>query len=145
MNKPKVLWPTDFSRRSEKALPFIASLIRDKGADVHILYVIPDIARHEPWYGSYDEAHVERLTRREEKSAVKRLNQLCDKYMNGCALFTRHTAVGEPAEEILKLIDAEHMDMVVMADHPTHIPDIGEPTLEKVKRMAPVPVEVISA
>lgn len=145
MNNPKVLWATDFSRRAEKALPFINSLVREKGADIHVLYVIPDIARHEPWYGEYDNRHIERLTRREEQSATKRLNQLCNKYMDGCALFTRHTAVGEPAEEILKLIDSESMDMVVMADHPTHIADIGEPTLEKVKRMAPVPVEVISA
>ncbi|WP_300666745.1 universal stress protein [Desulfoluna sp.] len=144
MNSPKVLWTTDFSRRAEKALPFITSLIREKGADVHILYVIPDIARHEPWYGEYDERHIQRLTRREEQSATKRLHQLCTKYLDGCALFTRHTAVGEPAEEILKLIKAEQIDMVVMADHPSHIPDIGERTLEKVKRMASIPVEVIA-
>ena len=145
MNNPKVLWPTDFSRRAEKALPYIANLIREKKADVHILYVIPDIARHEPWYGEYDEQHVKRLTKREEESAAKRLNQLCSKYLDGCALFARHTAVGEPADEILKLIDKEGMDMVVMAGHEPHIPDVGEPTLEKVKRMASVPVEVISA
>lgn len=144
MKSPKVLWPTDFSRRAEKALPFIATLIREKKADVHILYVLPDIARHEPWYGEYDARHIERLTRQEERSAKKRLNQLCNKYLDGCALFTPHTAVGNPADEILKLIEAEGMDMVVMADHPPHIPDIGEPTLEKVKRMARVPVEVIA-
>ena len=143
MNPPKVLWPTDFSRRAEKALPFITSLIREKGAEVHVLYVIPDIARHEPLYGSYDDRHIERLTRQEERSAVKRLDQLCTKYMDGCALFTRHTAVGEPADEILKLIAAEGMDMVVMTPHSHTLPDIDEPTSEKVKRMASIPVEVI--
>ena len=144
MNSPKVLWPTDFSRRAEKALPFITSLVREKGADIHVLYVIPDIARHESWYGEYDERHIERLTTREKQSAAKRLNQICIKYLDGCTLFTRHIAVGEPAEEILKLIDTEDMDMVVMADHPSDIADIREPTLAKVQRMAHVPVEVIS-
>lgn len=144
MNHPKVLWPTDFSRKAEKALPFITSLIREKGAEVHVLYVIPDITQHDPWYGSYDARHTQRIIRQEERSAVKRLNQLCTKYLGECALFTRHTAVGEPADEILKLIDAEGMDMVVMAHHPHDLPDIDEPTLEKVKRMASVPVKVIS-
>jgi nucleotide-binding universal stress UspA family protein len=145
MNNPRVLWPTDFSRRAEKALPFITSLIRERGADVHVLYVIPDIARHEAWYGEYDERHIQRLTTREKQSAAKRLNQLCIKYMDGCTLFTRHIAVGEPAEEILKLIDSGDMDMVVMTKHTSHIADITEPTLAKVKRMSSVPVEVISA
>ena len=145
MNQPKVLWPTNFSRRAQKALPYIQNLINEEGADVHVLYVIPDIAHQVPWYGSYTASHAIRLTRQERRTAIRRLNQLCINYLDGCALFTRHTAVGEPAEEILKLIHAEGMDMVVMANTPSGLPDIGEPTIEKVMRMATIPVEIISA
>ena len=145
MNPPKVLWPTNFSRKAQNALPYIQNLIKEKGANIHVLYVIPDIAHHESWYGSYTTSHAMRLTCQEEKTAIRRLNQLCMNYMDGCALFTRHTAVGEPAEEILRLIQTEGIDMVVMANTPSTLSDIGEPTIEKVMRMATIPVEVISA
>ena len=45
----KVLWPTDFSSSAKKALPYITSLTMQYGAEIHVLYVIEDIAHHESW------------------------------------------------------------------------------------------------
>ncbi|MCG8471194.1 MAG: universal stress protein [Desulfobacterales bacterium] len=140
----KILWATDFSGRSRSVLPFITSQLRDEGADIHLLYVIPDIAnKKDPWYGEFTPRHANRIVRQEKAAAQKRLDQLCIKYLGGCARFTKHTAVGDPAREILKLIEKEKMDMVVMARRKPHIPDIREGTLERVKRMARVPVKLI--
>ena len=143
MNPNKVLWPIDFSRNVERALPYIASLIEQENADVHVLHVIHDIARHEPWYGEYNESRVAALTERETKSVVRRLEQLCEKYLDSCVLFTRHTAVGDPAEEILKLVDRENMQMVVMGKKDIEDPVYRERTTDKVKRLATVPVREI--
>jgi len=113
----KVLWPTDFSSSAQRALPYIKSLNMQYGAEIHILYVIEDIAHHESWYGEFDRNHVDKLMDRLTISAKKRLDQVCGKYLEGCPLYIKHIAVGDPAQEILKLIDKEKIDIVVMASH----------------------------
>jgi len=42
------------------------------------------------------------------------LEQICSKYLDGCPRYIRHTAMGDPAQEILKLIEQEKMDVVIM-------------------------------
>ena len=111
----KVLWPTDFSSSAQKALPYVTSLTMQYGAEIHVLYVIEDIAHHVSWYGEFDKAHIEKLMQWANKSAKRRLDQICDKYLEGCPLYIKHIAVGDPALEILKLIDKEKVDLVVMA------------------------------
>ena len=143
MEVTKVLWPTDFSNSAEKALPYVTSLTQKYQAEIHVLYVIEDIANHESWYGDFDRSHVEKLMEWAEKSATKRLEQVCEKYLNSCPLYIKHIAIGDPAQEILKLIDKEKVDMVVMTSH-------GEKGLyrfgsvaEKVVKNSPAPVTVI--
>ena len=115
MEVTKVLWPTDFSSSSEKALPYVTSLTQKYQAEIHVLYVIEDIAHHDGWYGDFDQSHAKKLMEYAEKSATKRLGQVCEKYLDGCPLYIKHVAIGDPAQEILKLIDKEGVDMVVMA------------------------------
>lgn len=55
MKFKKILWPTDFSSNAEKALPYVQSLTQQYDAEVHILYVIQDIAHHKSWYGEFGE------------------------------------------------------------------------------------------
>ena len=55
MGVKKILWPTDFSRISEKALPYVKSLTEKYDAEIHILYVIEDTAHHDGWYGAFEE------------------------------------------------------------------------------------------
>jgi nucleotide-binding universal stress UspA family protein len=117
MEVKKILWPTDFSDNSEHALPYVASLGEKYQTEVHVLYVIPELANHEPWYGEFDRSHINKIHDWERKKAEQRLNEICEKHLKGCPLFIRHIAMGDPAQEILKLVDEEKMDMVVMASH----------------------------
>ena len=143
MEVTKVLWPTDFSNSAEQALPFVTSLTQKYQAEIHVLYVIEDIAHHESWYGDFDHSHVEKLMEWAEKSATKRLEQVCEKYLNSCPLYIKHIAVGDPAQEILKLIDKEKVDMVVMTSSGEKgVYRFGSVT-EKVVKHSPIPVTVI--
>ena len=47
MEVNKVLWPTDFSSSAEKALPYVTDLTQKYGAEIHVLYVVEDIAHHD--------------------------------------------------------------------------------------------------
>lgn len=141
----KVLWPTDFSARAEAALAYVRSLSRNYGAEVHVLHVLEDILHHESWYGEFEDGHIEKLMKRAEKRAEERLVQICEKHLEGCPLFIRHVAVGDPAKEILRLIEQEDVDLVVMATKGKSAHFGFGSVAEKVTRHSPVPVTTIPA
>ena len=143
MKVKKILWPTDFSANADKALGYVSSLSEKYQTEVHVLYVIDDLGYHEPWYGDFDQTHIEKIHRWEKEKAEERLEQICEKYLSGCPLYVKHIAIGDPAREILKLIDKEKADMVVMATHGRkgHF-HFGSVT-EKVLKSSPVPVVTI--
>ena len=143
MEVKKVLWPTDFSSTAEKALPYVTDLTQKYGAEIHVLYVIEDIAHHESWYGNFDRPRVDKLMGWADKSAKKRLDQVCEKYLDSCPLYIKHIAVGDPAQEILKLIDNEGVDLVVMASHGQKGNYRFGSVTEKVMKNSPVPVTTI--
>lgn len=143
MKISKILWPTDFSGVAEKALPCIRLLTKQHNAEVHVLYVIEDIAHHESWYGEFDKKHVDELMERAEANAKKRLEQVCAKYLEGCPLYFKHVAVGDPAAEILKLIESEKFDLIVMASHGKKGHFRFGSVTEKVLKHTPVPITII--
>jgi nucleotide-binding universal stress UspA family protein len=143
MGIKKILWPTDFSRIAEKALPHVQSLTDKYDAEVHVLYVIEDIAHHDGWYGAFDEKHVQELMDHASQTASKRLGQICEKYLEGCPRYIKHMAVGDAAQEILKLIKEENMDLVVMASHGEKGHFRFGSVAEKVLKNSSVPVTII--
>ena len=143
MEVKKVLWPTDFSSTAEKALPYVTDLTQKYGAEIHVLYVVEDMAHHESWYGDFDRPRVDKLMEWADKSAKKRLDQVCEKYLDSCPLYIKHIAVGDPAQEILKLIDNEGVDLVVMASHGQKGNYRFGSVTEKVMKNSPVPVTTI--
>lgn len=102
MEVKKILWPTDFSSNAEAAQPYVESLSDLYQTEVHVLYVIPELADHEPWYGIFEKSHIDRIHEWEEENAKQRLDEICKNYLQGCPLYIKHTAIGNPAEEILK-------------------------------------------
>ena len=139
----KILWPTDFSSSAQKALPYVTSLTMQYGAEIHVLYVIEDIAHHGSWYGEFDKDHIDKLMQWANKSAKRRIDQICDKYLEGCPLYIKHIAVGDPALEILKLINKEKVDLVVMASQGERGHFRFGSVTEKVLKESPVPVTTI--
>ena len=143
MEVKKVLWPTDFSSSAQQALPYVTDITQKYQAEIHVLYVIEDIAHHKSWYGDFDKTHVDKLMEWANKSAEKRLGQICEKYLDGCPLYIKHISIGDPAQEILKLIADEKVDMVVMASHGEKGHFRFGSVTEKVLKNSPVPVTTI--
>ena len=143
MEVKKILWPTDFSRSAESALPHVQSLTEKYQTEIHVIYVIEDIAHHESWYGDFDQGHVEKLMEWENKSAKKRLDQICEKYLEGCPLYIKHVAIGDPAKEILNLAEKEQIGMIVMATRGRKGHFQFGSVAEKVVKNAKIPVVTI--
>jgi nucleotide-binding universal stress UspA family protein len=144
MEIDKILWPTDFSENAAKALPYVTSLSEKYGTEIHVLYVLEAWGQFGSWYGDYgDQKEIDRIQDWAKETAEKRLSKLCENHLSGCPLYIRHIAVGEPAEEILKLIDQEKVDLVLMATHGDKARyDFGN-VAGRVVKNAPVPVLTI--
>jgi nucleotide-binding universal stress UspA family protein len=140
MQVKKILWPTDFSKNAQQALDYVRSLTEKYDAEIHVLYVIEDIAHQKGWYGDFDKSRIDKLVEWENEKAKERLHQICTKYLEGCPLYIRHIAVGDPAQEILKLIEKEKVDMVVMATSGAKGNFSFGSVTDKVVKNSPVPV-----
>jgi nucleotide-binding universal stress UspA family protein len=137
------MWPTDFSENAAGALPYVTSLTEKYGAEIHILYVLKDYPEFGARYGDYDPKEFEKMRAWEKKTAESRLDKLCEQFLNACPLYIRHVSVGEPANEILKLITAEKIDLIVMANRGSegHF-DFGS-VAERVLKCSAVPVVMV--
>jgi universal stress protein A len=109
----RILYPTDFSQASEKALPYACDLTRTFGAALHLLYVVQD-PLGQPWtpeaYG-YDLNGVRAAWIRD---AEKELNQVSAR--TGLHPVTA-CRVGRPAEQILEYAREIGADLIVMGSH----------------------------
>ena len=85
-------------------------------SEIHILYVLKVYPAFGASYGDYDPADIQKMQDWEKQTAHSRLDEICEKFLNECPLYIRHISVGEPANEILKLIKAENIEMVIMAN-----------------------------
>lgn len=143
MEIKRILWPTDFSGSAEQALPLVKSLTDKYQTEIHVLYVIEDIAHHPSWYGDFEKERIEKIMQWEEKTANKRLEQICENHLEGCPLYIKHIAVGDPAQEALKLIEKEKIDLVVMTSHGAKGHFRYGSVAEKILKHAAVPVTIV--
>lgn len=143
MTLQKILWPTDFSDRAKQALDYVKSLTRKYEAEIHVLYVIEDVLHHPDWYGDFEADHIEKILARGKRKARQRLEQICSEYLEDCPFYVRHIAVGDPAREILRLVEKEKIDMIVMSTRGTKAHFRFGSVAEKVVKHASVPVVTV--
>jgi len=109
MNARKILFPTDFSHLSDAALEHATALARDTGASLLIVHVEePPLAYGggEMYYGvaEPDQAEVRRMT-----EAVKPSDPSVQ--------YEHRLVNGSPADEIVRVAEEEHVDMIVIGTH----------------------------
>lgn len=143
MELKRILWPTDLSGTAEAALPYVRSLTQKYNTEIHVLYVIEDIAHHKGWYGDFEQSRIQKIIEWEEKTAKERLDSICNNYLEGCPLYIKHVAIGDPAQEILKLIESEQIDTVVVATQGEKSNFGFGSVAEKIVKNSPVPVVTI--
>jgi nucleotide-binding universal stress UspA family protein len=143
MSFDQILWPTDFSENAAKALPTVSLMAEKFGATIHILYVMRDYPAFGASYGEHNPEDYEKMKKWEKEMAEKRLDELCQNFLNSCPLFIKHIAVGDPAKEILKSIQKENIGLVVMTSRGSenHF-DFGS-VADKVVKCTTVPILTI--
>ncbi|MCA9162564.1 MAG: universal stress protein [Planctomycetales bacterium] len=109
MRAQKILFATDFSEVSDAALPFATSLARDWGATLLILHV------QEPPLG-YAHGHPGHVPLNLDEAKVLRLlHSVAPPDAN--VGYEQRLVTGDAAEEIVRMAEAEGVDMIVMGTH----------------------------
>jgi nucleotide-binding universal stress UspA family protein len=103
----KILFATDFSEASQAALAYATSLARDAGAQLLITHV------EEPPV-SY--AAGEMLVIRPDVPNPE-LDRMLKKIAPGGLRYEHHLVVGNPADEIVRLAEEQHADLIVVGTH----------------------------
>jgi len=151
MEIKKILWPTDFSKNAAQALPYVSSLSEKYQAEVHLIFVVEDVHQYDHFYGDASPTFLKEFQEKVIQRGGQQMEKICKEHLASCPLYKKHIVVGDPAKEILKFINAEKVDLVVMATH-GHGEETGEKikhfpsgsVSEKVVRNSPIPVLAIN-
>jgi len=108
MNAKKILFPTDFSTASDAGLAHAATLARETGATLLIAHVEEPMPAYvgEMYYGVPLPSNPE--VRRMLNAIVPSDPEV---------RYEHRLLFGNPAEEIVRLANEEHADMIVMGTH----------------------------
>ncbi len=112
----KILFPVDLTANSSKVFPYVLSVSEKYGGEIYLLHVVEDFAK---WGGGIYIPHIPLEQYREEslKGAEKALDKICEEQLQGYPSFQKKILYGDPAQEILKAIESEGIDLVVMGTH----------------------------
>jgi nucleotide-binding universal stress UspA family protein len=139
----RILFPCDFTDNSLKVLPYVLSLAEKYNSEVYLLYV-DDLYT---WGGNFiPHPSLTVLQKESLEAARKAMDKMCEERLQGCPNFQRKVASGDPASEIVKEIEAEGINMVVMGTHGRRGLEerIFGSVAENVVKKSPVPVLVIN-
>lgn len=111
----KILFPTELRDYSLKILPYVISLSEKYNSTIYLLHVIEDFAK---WGGFYiPHISLDLYQKEALEAAEKLMDKFCRQKMQDCTNVQRIILSGDPSAEILKTIDSEEIDLVVMGTH----------------------------
>ena len=140
----KILFPIDLTENSSKILPYVLSASEKYNSTIYLLHVVHDLLKWGHLYiphPSLDKFQEEAL-----EGAKKAMDMVCEKELQSCPNFQRKVVSGDPAAEILKTIESEGIDLVIMGTHGRKGLEhtIFGSVAENVVKKSPVPILVIN-
>ncbi len=112
----RILFPVDLTANSSKVFPYAVSISEKYGSNILLLNVVEDLGK---WGGGIYIPHLPLEQYQEDalKGAEKALDKVCEEQLQGYRNFQKMIVYGDPAQEILKAIESENIDLVVMGTH----------------------------
>ena len=140
----KILFPIDLTENSSKILPYVLSASEKYNSTIYLLHVVHDLLK---WGHLYiPHPSLDKFQKEALEGAKKAMDMVCEKELQSCPNFQRKVVSGDPAAEILKTIESEGIDLVIMGTHGrkglehTMFGSVAENVVKK----SPVPILVIN-
>ena len=111
----KILFPCDLTENSSKILPYVLSVSEKYDSMIYLLHVVQDLHK---WGKVYiPHTSMDKFQKEAVDGAEKALDRVCEEQLESCPNFQKRVVSGDPAMEILKTIETENIDLVVMGTH----------------------------
>jgi len=94
----------------------VSSLSEKYQAEVHLIFVVEDVHQYDHFYVMPAPPFL-RISGKNNSKGGQQMEKICQESLSSCPLYKKHIVVGDPAKEILKFINEEKVDLVVMATH----------------------------
>ena len=111
----KILFPCDFTENSSKVLPYVLLFSEKYNSMIYLFHVVQDLQRWGKDFIPHPSMDV--FQKQALEGAEKAMDRVCDEQLQSCPNFQRRIVSGDPAEEILKMIGSEDIDLVIMGTH----------------------------
>jgi nucleotide-binding universal stress UspA family protein len=136
----KILFPVDLTEISKKLVPYVKTMTEKFNAEVHLLFAARLFEEFSGFYVPHP--GVAKFEAEIAQSAEKKIAEFKEEFFSDCPSCKVKVVLGDAAEEILKYIQAENIDLVVMGTHGRKGLDrfLFGSVAEKVVKMSPVPV-----
>jgi len=136
----KILFPLDLTENSSKILPYVLSISEKYNSLVFLLHVVQDLNKWGKLYVPHPS--MDKLQKEANEAARKAMEKVCENQLQSCHNFKKKVVSGDAADEILKFLESEDIDLLIMGTHGRkgleHV--IFGSVAEKVVKKSPVPV-----
>jgi len=111
----KILFPCDLSETGTKVTPYLVSVAEAYNSVIYLLHVVDDLGQ---WGKAYiPHTSMDAFQGEALKAAEKSMDKICDNQLQGYSNLQKKVVSGDPATEILKTIESEDIDLVIMGTH----------------------------
>ena len=140
----KILFPLDLTENSSKVLPYVLSISEKYNSLVYLLHVVQDLNKWGKLYVPHPS--MDKFQNEAIEGAKKAMDKICEKELQSCPNFQKRVVSGDAVDEILKVIESEGIDLLIMGTHGRkgleHV--IFGSVAENVVKKSPVPVLTIN-
>lgn len=118
MEIKKILFPIDLTENSSKILPYVLLVSEKCNSMIYLLHVLEDIRLgYKVYVPDVFRASLNVFQKEALEVAEKAMDRVCEEQLQSCPNFQRRIVSGDPATEILKTINSEDIDFVIMGTH----------------------------
>jgi nucleotide-binding universal stress UspA family protein len=110
-----VLFPFDLSEQTSKIMPYVISVADSYNSRIYLLHVVHDLQRWGKVYIPHPSVNM--LQKEATEAAERAVDRLCEEELGGRANVQRKVVSGDPTSEILRIIESEDIDLVIMGTH----------------------------
>ena len=136
----KILFPLDLTENSSKILPYVLSVSEKYNSQIYLLHVVQDLNKWGKLYVPHPS--LDKFQEEAIKNAEKAMDKICENQLQSCPNFQKRVVSGDTVDEILKIIESESIDLLIMGTHGRkgleHV--IFGSVAENVVKKSPVPV-----
>jgi len=119
----RILFPVDFSDISPTIAPWVLMMTKKFQAEIHLLFVARSL---DHFVGVYvTPLYIQNFENEVIKGAEKKMEEFVKTNFRAYSNYKTKVVLGDPAEEILKYMGSQNIDLVIIGTH-------GRKTLEKV-------------